>query len=284
MMINFRYRLLFQNPDTGLPSGDSGGGFSDLWSAPEPTPSAPEPKATETVEPAAETAEPVVPAAPAPVDAKAVAREVLAEQQAAAAAAAPQAPAYTQEQLDDYFQVYKPTPDTMQLLLNGGDDAITAFTDIRNGLMKQSFTLAKALVAQEVAKMREEVTGQFSPMLTEHNKASSAKAQAEFYESNADLSGQDKTVELIYKVMKAEGTTFADRASALKALADRTREHLGLAQAPTPTGSAQPPAPTKQTPAATPRPAQLSAGTGVPGAGNSASDSSFKEIWAGGRR
>lgn len=259
------------------PTGDFKVDAGDVFSAPS-APSAPEsapvtPEPATTVTPTTSDTTPVAPAAPAapaPLTAEAIAKAV----KEGMTPAAPQKE-LTPEELDKMFKVYKATPEILGRLQNGGDDAVAAFHEIRDGLLAQFDTIT----AHRLAALEEKLLGRLSPALQLANSQAAAKEKETFFTAYPNLKEHEKIVDMVYKLMVSEGANFQSVEEARKALADRASALLPGSAGGQPTPGAQ----QTQTPKPPEKkPASLSTGSqagGGAGGGSSATPNVFQEVF-----
>jgi len=235
-------------------------------SEPQHTPEAP-PTGGQAEPTAPKSGEPEKPSFPTPEQITASVREGLRQSQTP-----PTTPQkeYTPEELDKLFNVYTPTPEVIQKLLAGGDEALQAFIAIREGLSKQFGTLLQYQL--EVA--RRELTGQMDPALRFVADAAAKADRDDFFSQHSDLKDHELLTQTVFNALKAEGYQAATKEEAFKTLADRTRALLptagGNGSGATPSGGAR----TKTSPT-TNRPASLSSGSQAGGGGGSAPQAPF---------
>lgn len=182
---------------------------------------------------------------------------------------------YTREELNQMFNVWQPTTELVQRINAGGEDAVKAMFELRDGLSKQFGTLLK----YQMDIIRSELSERMSPALSLVAEQTAAKDRAEFFSQHEDLQPHESLVQTVFNALKAEGYQAATKAEAYKTLADRTRALL-----PTTGGNgsgARQPAGTRTTTTPTKRPASLSSGSQAGGGGPSAPAAPFPgaEIW-----
>ena len=213
-------------------------------------------------------AEPPKPGFPTPEQITASVREGLRQSQADTGAAEKQ---YSPEELDRLFNVYQPTSEVIQRLLSGGEDALKAFVEIREGLGKQFGTLLQYQL--ELAKR--ELVGQMDPALKYVADAAAKADREDFFSQHEDLRDHELLTQTVFNALKAEGYQAPDKATAFKTLADRTRALLptasGNGSGTTPSGGPR----TTRTSPTDKRPAGLSSGSQAGGGGGSAPQAPF---------
>lgn len=154
---------------------------------------------------------------------------------------AQQAKTYTDEELDQMFSVFKPTPELLTKLRSDDEQvAISALLEMRDGQLQQTMKVVEAMVGQALAKQAQ----QFAPALSLAQKQQAEQAEKEFYSGpNADLTKHKKVVDLVFGKMLASGARFPNKAAATKAVADETRallKEMGVSTvAPTGNGAPQ---------------------------------------------
>lgn len=181
---------------------------------------------------------------------------------------------WTKEELDKAFNVWQPTQEVVDQLLQGGENALKAFAALRDGLSKQFGTLLQYSI--EVAK--QELNEKMTPALTFAQAEAAARDRADFFEQNEDLAPYEKLTQTVFNALKAEGYQAATKEEAFKTLADRTRALIpqGNGAGATQSGGARTTTPTQK------RPASLSSGSQAGGGGPSAPVAPFAgaEIWS----
>lgn len=234
--------------------------------SPEPTPQE-TPAGGEQTPPAA-GGEPPKPSFPTPEQITASVREGLRQSHEATPAAPRQ---YTPQELDQLFNVYQPTPEIIQRLLSGGEDALKAFVEIREGLGKQFGTLLQYQL--ELAKR--ELTSTMDPALKFVAEQTAKADREDFFAQHEDLKDHELLTQTVFNALKAEGFVAPDKATAYKVLADRTRALLPTAGG---NGSGTAPSGGSRTTTTSPtgkRPASLSSGSQAGGGSGSAPNAPF---------
>jgi hypothetical protein len=217
-----------------------------------------------TQEPPAETK----PSFPTPEQITASVREGLRQSQEPGTEPTRQ---YTPEELDRLFNVYQPTPEVIQRLLAGGEDALKAFVEIREGLGKQFGTLLQ----YQLELARRDLVNQMDPALRFVADQAAKADREDFFSQHEDLRDYELLTQTVFNALKAEGYQAPDKATAFKTLADRTRALL-----PTASGNGSGTAPsggsrTTKTSPTDKRPASLSSGSQAGGGGGSAPQAPF---------
>jgi hypothetical protein len=178
---------------------------------------------------------------------------------------------YSPEELDRLFNVYQPTPEVIQRLLTGGEDALKAFVEIREGLGRQFGTLLQYQL--ELAKR--DLVSQMDPALKFVAEQAAAKDREDFFSQHEDLKDHELLTQTVFNALKAEGYVAPDKATAYKTLADRTRALLPTGGGNGSGGGPSAPARTTKTSPTTNRPAGLSSGSQAGGGGGSAPQAPF---------
>lgn len=228
-----------------------------------PSPGPTEPPTPRTGEPT-----PPSPAFPTAEQITASVREGLRQSQTTA----PQAPReYTKEELDQLFNVWNPSPELVQRVLAGGEDAVKAFVELRDGLSRQFGTLLQ----YQLELARRDLVTQMDPALKFVAEAAAQRDRDEFFRQNEDLKPYEMLTQTVFNALKAEGYVAPDVATAYKTLADRTRALLptagGNGSGTTPSGGSR----TTRTTPTDRRPASLSSGGQAGGGGGSAPQAPF---------
>ncbi len=130
---------------------------------------------------------------------------------------------YTQDELDQMFNVWKPSEDLVTRVLGGGEDALKALTELRDGLSKQFGTLLQ----YQIELVKRELGEQFSPALSFTQERAAAQDREDFFSQHEDLKAHEELVQTVFNALKAEGYSAKDKAEAYKTLADRSRKLLG---------------------------------------------------------
>lgn len=130
---------------------------------------------------------------------------------------------YTPEELDQMFNVWKPTPALVTALREGDvEAAITEIIGMREGLQKQFATVMNMTLDARFKQMEAKYDG----FAKETEAIQSQRAEREFYTEHKDLTKYAKSVKLVFGQMVASGRRFADAKAASKAVADETRAYL----------------------------------------------------------
>lgn len=148
-------------------------------------------------------------------------------QQQPQAPAPPQKKEYTDDELDQMFSVFKPSPELLAELRSEDEQvAIGAVLKIRDGLMAQQMKVTEALIAQALEAQQQQI----APAVQLAKKAQSEAAEKAFYEPNKDLVPHKKIVNMVFSQfllpVAQGGRRFASAAEATKAVADETRAIL----------------------------------------------------------
>jgi len=156
-------------------------------------------------------------------------KEIIAQAAAAGAQQArpqeqAQAPKqYTQEDIDRFTNAFKASPELIGELLEGGEKSLTAMSQIVEGVVKQATTISW-LQAQMLQKQMGE---QMNPAMEYYRGEQVKQLRNEFFDSHADLKGQDKLLSAVKVGIDQErileGKT---KEEAFKIIADRAREVL----------------------------------------------------------
>lgn len=246
-----------------------GGSEEPTGTPSEPTPQTP-PASEEPTPPTGEPTPPAAPAAPTFPTAEQITasvRDGLRQSQEAQPTTPKQ---YTPEELDSLFNVYQPTPEVIQRLVAGGEDALKAFVEIREGLGKQFGTLLQ----YQLELARRELTSQMDPALKFVAEQAAAKDREDFFSQNEDLKDHELLTQTVFNALKAEGFVAPDKATAYKTLADRTRALLPTGGNGSGGGPSTPARTTTTNPTGK-RPAGLSSGSQAGGGGGSAPQAPF---------
>jgi hypothetical protein len=187
-------------------------------------------------------------------------------------AAAP--PQYSREELDRMFNVWNPTQEQVDQLLQGGEGALKSLVEMRNALTRQFGTLLQ----YQMEILRNEMGGRIAPMESFASEQAAAKDRAAFFEYAPDLQPFERLAQTVFFALKAEGFQAKDVDEAYQVLADRTRALIPVGangSGATQSGGAQP------TTRGTTRPARLASGSQAGGGGPSAPAAPYPgaEIW-----
>ena len=180
---------------------------------------------------------------------------------------------YTADELDRMFNVWKPDATMVQAILNGGEDALKAFTAMRDGLARQWGTLMQ----YQMEILKNELVGRMAPIESFAAERAAEQDREAFFKQNEDLRPFEQLAQTVFYALKAEGFQAKDVKEAYQVLADRTRALLG-------NGAGAGAAPSGGAPQRTTsgkRPAALTSGSQAGGGGHSAPAVPFKgaEIW-----
>jgi hypothetical protein len=126
---------------------------------------------------------------------------------------------YTQEDFDKAFNVFNITPELLAQLRGEGDLPLKALIALRDGLNKQSVTMASYIAKQVEEKLREE----FAPVQTHFQEQQVEKLYNKFFTENEGLKPYDSICKAVVAQMQSEGVKFDSQTAAFKALADRVR-------------------------------------------------------------
>lgn len=135
----------------------------------------------------------------------------------------------------DIFGFAPEKPEQVQALHNFGQN-----------LVKQTMRMAQFMHQQELSKVRNELTGQVTPLLQSHQEARQRELRNEFYETNPDLKEYDALVQEIVNNLTNEakvkgplfqGTPAEQKTAAFNFVATHARTLLGRSA---PSGQAAP--------------------------------------------
>jgi hypothetical protein len=168
---------------------------------------------------------------------------------------------YTQEEIDAHFHVWQPSADLVERIRNGGEDALKALVEMRDGMSKQF----SRLVELNSGILKEDIGGQFKPALDYVSEAKRAADEAAFFEEHQDLKEHKLLTTTVFNALKAEGFVAKDVKEAYKVLADRTRALLP--NGANGSGARQSSGARQTTTTQTRRPAALSSGSQAGGGG-----------------
>ena len=205
------------------------------------------------------------PSFPTPDQITASVREGLRQSQTA-----PPPREYTPQELDQLFNIWQPSQELVNKIVAGGEDAIRAFVELRDGLARQFGTLLQ----YQLEVSRRDMTSRMDPALKFVAEAAAAKDRETFFEQNPDLKAHELLTQTVFNALKTEGYVAPDVATAYKTLADRTRALLptgGNGSGTTPSGGAR----TTRTNPTERRPASLSSGGQAGGGVSSAPPAPF---------
>jgi len=129
----------------------------------------------------------------------------------------------TQEELDKMFNVYKPSPELIKALREGGEPAaLAAISQMTGGAVKQALTLAAYQMQQELNKFRQMV----EPAMQYAYEQQMEKMKSEFFTQHPDLKGYDPILTAIRDKFIASGVRFENKEAAFKAVAEEARKVL----------------------------------------------------------
>lgn len=134
---------------------------------------------------------------------------------------APEEKKYTQEELNQMFNIWQPTEDLITQL-GLPPEAAPALTLMRDGLIKQANTYVEARLAQ----IEKAFEAKYGPVVQEtQNRVASEREQA-FYNEHKDLAEHKETVQLILAQLRQQPEQPKNAQEASKLLADSTRAYL----------------------------------------------------------
>lgn len=121
-------------------------------------------------------------------------------------------------------------------------EQVQALHNFGQGLVKQTMRMAQFIHQQELAKVRNELSGQVAPILQTHQATVEREMRSEFYSANPDLQEYDALVqEIVQNVQRSgqkfQGTVAEQKAAAFNFVAARARTLLGRSA---PSGQAAP--------------------------------------------
>jgi hypothetical protein len=133
------------------------------------------------------------------------------------------APEMTQEQLDKMLNVYRPSAEEVNALLEGGDGAVSAMQKIIEGAVKQATTTAW-LQAQYV---QQQMSQQINPLLTAHQEQQMTKLREEFFTTHPDLKGREKLLGAVKAALdQQQALNGLDKKAAFTLIAEKAKEVL----------------------------------------------------------
>lgn len=130
---------------------------------------------------------------------------------------------YSQEDFNRAMNVFDPTPQQVEAILKGGEDAVAALRQIVGGVNKQSLTMASYMIQQAVEQEASKIREEFGPARTFAQQQQEEKLKVEFVEKHPDLKGYEPLLVEVVGQMKASGFNAETKEEAFKALADRAR-------------------------------------------------------------
>lgn len=130
---------------------------------------------------------------------------------------------YTQEDIDKFTNAFKASPELIGELLEGGEKSLGAMSQIIEGVVKQATTISW-LQSQMLQKQTNQ---EMNPVMEYYRGEQVKQLRNEFFDSHADLKGQDKLLSAVKVGIDQErileGKT---KEEAFKIIADRAREVL----------------------------------------------------------
>jgi hypothetical protein len=203
--------------------------------------------------------------------ADAIRRSVAEGVRDAQPAAAPKQ--YSRQELDQMFNVWNPSQEEVDQLLQGGEGALKSLVAMRDALTKQFGTLLQ----YQLEMLKNELGGRIAPMESFASEQAAAKDREAFFAYAPDLQGFEQLAQTVFFALKAEGFQAKDTAEAYKVLADRTRALIP--EGANGSGATQSGGARVATSGA--RPARLSTGSQAGGGGPSAPAAPYPgaEIW-----
>lgn len=126
-------------------------------------------------------------------------------------------------------------------------EQVQALHNFGQGLVKQTMRMAQFIHQQELAKVRNELSGQVAPILQTHQATVEREMRSEFFTQNPDLKGYDALIDEITAGLQVQarqsktplfqGTVAEQKAAAYNFVAARARALLGPSA---PSGQAAP--------------------------------------------
>lgn len=245
-----RQYLKFMSPDLGDGSGGAGGGsgdgnlggasdgsgsgnggtnpFSDADGAgAPPTPQGQTPPAAQVPPAGAPAVESWTPEKIQSIIAEAAKAGAGIAQQPPAQAAAPVQ--MSQEEIDKHLGTFRPAPEQIAALLEGGENSVAAMQAIVEGAVKNATTISW-LQAQMIQRQMME---QLNPVMSQFQTQQVQALQEEFFAANPDLKNQMRLLGAVKAGLDQEGALNGkSKAEAFKLIADRAKEVLQATGAP----------------------------------------------------
>jgi hypothetical protein len=131
---------------------------------------------------------------------------------------------YTQDEIDQLLQVYKPS-DKLVTDLRAEDPkvAIAAIKELVGGVIKQANTMADLRIQQIVADLREK---EMAPLQRYYQEEAARREEEKFYSKNDDLKPYELVVNAVTAKMEQSGKKFDSKEKAFDEIARLSREAI----------------------------------------------------------
>lgn len=134
----------------------------------------------------------------------------------------------SEEQLEQMFNVWKPSPEFIAQLRNESPEiALKALVQLRDGMMRQAMSMAEFRVKQLIDSVRQEITGQITPLSEYVSEARANAFRDDFFEQNPDLEPYEQLVDAVAaRLYQSGGQEFLKltRDQRMKLFADESKK------------------------------------------------------------
>lgn len=134
----------------------------------------------------------------------------------------------SEEQLEQMFNVWKPSPEFIAQLRNESPEiALKALVQLRDGMMRQAMSMAEFRVKQLIDSVRQEITGQITPLNEYVSEARATAFRDDFFEQNPDLEPYEQLVDAVAaRLYQSGGQEFLKltRDQRMKLFADESKK------------------------------------------------------------
>lgn len=141
-----------------------------------------------------------------------------------------QQPQISQEEFNKRFNVVTVDDQTYQAILGVAPDSperVRALQNTLQGVVRQSLTMARFLVQQEVEKLQSQMGSQFKPLLEAHEQQRETAYKNEFFQKNPDLKNHEPLLVEIIAAAKARGLQFESPAQVMEYVSATANRILG---------------------------------------------------------
>lgn len=134
----------------------------------------------------------------------------------------------TEQQLEQMFNVWKPTPEFLaQLRHESPETAVRALIALRDGMMRQAMSMAEYRVKQLLGDVEQRFAGQLTPLTEYVSEARATAFRDDFFEQNPDLEPYEQLVDAVAaRLYQSGGDAFLKltRVERMKLFADESKK------------------------------------------------------------
>jgi hypothetical protein len=131
---------------------------------------------------------------------------------------------YTQEEIDDLLQVYKPSEKLItDLRAEDPKVALAAIKELTSGVIKQANTMADIRIQQIVSELREK---ELTPLQAHYQEEAARRAEDAFYAKNEDLKPYEIVVNAVTAQIEQSGKKFDSKKQVFEEIARVSREAI----------------------------------------------------------